>query len=80
MKTIWVNREGLLKNRVRSQQYTDPVLYVSVGDTVLAGYGLRLLGPSRFAYLDLQGRYALQLETDGPVELEVKRGEWKLIP
>lgn len=80
MKTIWVNREGLLQNRAREQQYGDPVLLVSVGGREHAGYGIRLLGPSQFTYLDLNGRFAIQLETEHPVEVETSRGEWKIIP
>ena len=76
MKTVWVNREGLLQNRAREQQYGDPILYVSVGDKMYYGYGVRLLGPSQFTYLGLNGRFAVQLETEHPVEVETKRGEW----
>lgn len=80
MKTIWVNRPGLLKNKARDIQYADPVLYVSDGAAIHAGFGMRLHGPSWFAYLNLNGRFAIQLETEHPVEIEVSRGEWKMIP
>lgn len=80
MKTVWVKRGALMKNRARSIQYADPVIQVHDGVRDHFGFGLKILGESEFKYLNLNGRYALHLETDAPVMLEVQPGEWKTIP
>jgi len=80
VKTVWVNRKGLLQNRARGQQYGDPVIFVHDGEKLHTGYGLRLLGPSQFEYVNLNGRFAIELKTEGSIEVETSRGKWQVLP
>lgn len=76
---IWVDREGLLQNRARGQKHGSPVVIVHDGKSQHRGFGLKIHGESHFVYLDNNGRYALHLETDGPVSLEYEPGKWRTI-
>jgi hypothetical protein len=78
-KIAWINREGLLRNRVSEIQYGASVVFIHDGTKVHEGYAMKVSGPSRFAYVDVNGRYSVQLEIDGPVELEVSPGQWETI-
>ena len=79
MKTVWINREGLLRNRVSGIQYGAPVVFVHDGVKLHMGYGLKVPGPSQFVYLNLNGEFKIQLEVEGSVEIETEFNVWETI-